>query len=206
MAEGYRTVKGYGTDEIVVKKSRFIANVFPVSSEEEALAKVTEIKKKYHDARHSCYAYRIGKKGESVKYSDDGEPQGTAGIPMLDILRGEDITEVVVIVTRYFGGILLGTGGLVRAYSGAAKAGLAAAGLADKVLCRKVEISSDYSLHGKIQYMLLNRGHKVLDTAFTDSVKITAACLAGEAEALEAEVKDISQGKAVFEAGELFYA
>ncbi|MCD8089645.1 MAG: YigZ family protein [Clostridiales bacterium] len=205
MAEGYKTVKNAGSDEIVVKKSRFIANVFPVSSEEEAAERVLEIKKKYHDARHSCYAYRIGKKGEWVKYSDDGEPQGTAGIPILDILKGEDITDVLVVVTRYFGGILLGTGGLVRAYSGAAKAGLAAAGTVEMTLCRRAEISADYSLHGKIQYMLLNRGHKILDTVFTDKVKITAACLAEEIQALEADVRDISQGRAVFKAGEEFY-
>ncbi|MCD7777243.1 MAG: YigZ family protein [Clostridiales bacterium] len=205
MAEGYKTVKGYGTDEIVIKKSRFIANVYPVTTEEEAVSRVLEIKKKYHDARHSCFAYRIGKKGEYLKYSDDGEPQGTAGIPMLDILKGEDITDVVVIVTRYFGGILLGTGGLVRAYSQAAKAGLAAAETIQMTLYRLAEILTDYSLHGKIQYMLLNKGCKITDTVFTDKVKITAACPAEDIENLEADVIDISQGKAEFSAGELFY-
>ncbi|MCD8214860.1 MAG: YigZ family protein, partial [Clostridiales bacterium] len=160
MAQSYKTVKHYGTDEVVVKKSRFIADVYPAETEAEALERISEVKKKYHDARHNCCAYRIGKKGEFLKYSDDGEPQGTAGIPMLDILKGEDITDAVVIVTRYFGGILLGTGGLVRAYSQAAKAGLKAAETVTMTLYRRTEITSDYSLHGKIQYMLLKSGYK----------------------------------------------
>ena len=104
MAESYKTVGGTAKTEIVVKKSRFIASVFPVVSQDEALARLEETRKKYYDARHNCYAWQIGKKCELIKYSDDGEPQGTAGIPILDILKGEGITDVLVVVTRYFGG------------------------------------------------------------------------------------------------------
>ena len=112
------------TAEIVEKKSRFIANVFYVENENEADARLNEIRKKYYDAKHNCYAYILGKNGENMKSSDDGEPQGTAGHPMLDILKGEGITNCIAIVTRYFGGTLLGTGGLVRAYSESLKAAI----------------------------------------------------------------------------------
>ena len=123
--EQYKTVLEGGTGEIVEKKSRFIATVRPVKNEEEALAFLEEMRKKYWDARHNCYAYSIGKNREFTRCSDDGEPSGTAGRPMLDVILGEDIYNVAVVVTRYFGGVLLGTGGLVRAYSKAVQEGLA---------------------------------------------------------------------------------
>ena len=113
-----------GQGEIVEKKSRFIANIFPVHSEEEALAYIEEIRKKHYDARHNCFAYVIGEKNEVMRGSDDGEPSGTAGRPMLEVLLGEELHDVLAVVTRYFGGTLLGTGGLVRAYSAAVKEGL----------------------------------------------------------------------------------
>ena len=123
--EQYKTVLEGGTGEIVEKKSRFIATVRPVKNEEEPLAFLEEMRKKYWDARHNCYAYSIGKNREFTRCSDDGEPSGTAGRPMLDVILGEDIYNVAVVVTRYFGGVLLGTGGLVRAYSKAVQEGLA---------------------------------------------------------------------------------
>lgn len=205
MAESYITVEKYGEAETVVKKSRFLADVFPVVTEEEALEKLNEVKRKYHDARHNCYAYRIGKKGGIVRYSDDGEPQGTAGIPMLDILKGEDITDTLVVVTRYFGGILLGTGGLVRAYSQAAKAGLEAAGIVTRTKYISMEITVDYFLHGKIEYLLRKGGHRITDTEFTDKVKVTAACIRGMEEKLEADVVEATHGKAVIKIGNEFY-
>ena len=124
MTEQYQTVYEGGTGEIVEKKSRFIATVRPVETEEEALAFIEEMKKKYWDARHNCFAYVLGERQEIMRCSDDGEPSGTAGRPMLEVLLAEEIRNVAVVVTRYFGGTLLGTGGLVRAYSQAVKAGL----------------------------------------------------------------------------------
>ena len=118
----YKTVKDIGIAEIVEKRSRFIASVRPVSSEEDALEYLNMLKQKYWDARHNVYAYII-RENNIMRYSDDGEPSGTAGVPVLDILKREELTDVIVVVTRYFGGILLGTGGLVHAYSKAAKEG-----------------------------------------------------------------------------------
>ena len=122
----YQVVEQGGIGEIEEKKSRFIANVSPAGTEEEALAFIEAMKKKYWDARHNCYAYVLGERGELVRFSDDGEPSGTAGKPILEVLLGMEVRNLVVVVTRYFGGTLLGTGGLVRAYTQAAQAGMAA--------------------------------------------------------------------------------
>ncbi len=113
-----------GTGEVIEKKSRFIASIFPIQTEEEALTYLSQVRKKYYDARHNCFAYVVGEKNETERCSDDGEPSGTAGRPMMDVLTGQGLHNVLVVVTRYFGGTLLGTGGLVRAYSAAVKAGL----------------------------------------------------------------------------------
>ena len=130
--EQYKTVLEGGTGEIIEKKSRFIATVRPVRNEEEALAFLEEMRKQYWDARHNCYAYSVGRNREYTRCSDDGEPSGTAGRPMLDVILGEDIYNVAVVVTRYFGGVLLGTGGLVRAYSKAVQKGLSESLLIEK--------------------------------------------------------------------------
>ena len=160
----YRIAYKGGEGEIVEKKSRFIATVLPVDQEEEALEFIEKMKKKYWNATHNCYAYVIGERHEIQRYSDDGEPGGTAGRPMLDVLLGEDIHNVAVVVTRYFGGTLLGTGGLVRAYSSATKAGLASSVIITKIPGFKLRISTDYTGLGKIQYILGERKIPVLDT------------------------------------------
>ncbi len=169
--EKYITVKGFGEAEIVEKKSRFIAHVKPIASEEDALKYIEEIKKKYWDARHNCYAYQLGDKNQIQRYSDDGEPGGTAGMPILDVLRGRDIKDTIVIVTRYFGGTLLGTGGLVRAYSSASKEGINEAGLIERISHIRQHITVDYTLSGKVQYEVLNGGHILEDTIYTDKVE-----------------------------------
>jgi len=138
-ANGYRVVYKGGEGEIVEKKSRFIATVSPVESEEEAVTFINEMKKKYWDARHNCSAFVIGSRQEMTRCSDDGEPAQTAGRPMLDVLLREGITNAAVVVTRYFGGVLLGTGGLVRAYQSATQAGLAASQIIEKRLGKKVD-------------------------------------------------------------------
>lgn len=147
----YKTVKKCADAEICEKRSRFIAYVRPVETEEDALEYLSYIRQKHRDARHNVYAYVI-RKNNIMRYSDDGEPSGTAGTPVLDMIKKEGITDIIVVVTRYFGGILLGTGGLVHAYSTAAKCGIQAAEVVDMILCRKIVIECDYNLIGKVQY------------------------------------------------------
>ena len=172
MLPEYRTIYQGGEDEIVEKKSRFIATVIPAETEEEALDFIEKTKKKYWDARHNCFAYVIGERGQLQRCSDDGEPNGTAGKPMLDVLLGNELRNVAVVVTRYFGGTLLGTGGLVRAYSGAVKAGLEASVVITKIMGVKLHIETDYTTFGKIQYILAQRELKILDTVYTDKVEL----------------------------------
>lgn len=162
MLEKYKTVYEGGEGEIVEKKSRFIATVRPVQTEEEALAFIEEMKKKYWDARHNCYVYSVGKNREYTRCSDDGEPSGTAGRPMLDVILGEDIYNVAAVVTRYFGGILLGTGGLVRAYSRSLQEGLAASTVIEKTYGISMEVVTDYTGIGKYKASILANGSKVL--------------------------------------------
>lgn len=173
MDENYRIVFTGGSGEIVEKKSRFIATVSPVESEEEALAFIEKTRKQYWDARHNCFAYVIGDHQELMRFSDDGEPQGTAGKPMLDVLLGEELHNTAVVVTRYFGGTLLGTGGLVRAYSGAVQEGLRSCVLAEKRKGLWLSIGTDYSGIGKVQYLLGQRGIRILSSEYTEQVVLT---------------------------------
>lgn len=161
-----------GCGEIIEKKSRFIANVFPVEREEEAEQYIEQIKKKHYDARHNCYAYIIGNKGEVKRYSDDGEPQGTAGKPMLEMLEKEGVTNCLVVVTRYFGGILLGTGGLLRAYVQAAKEGLNSAVVISRYRGKIVLCDTDYNSMGKIQYIAAAEGAWIIDTVYSEKVEL----------------------------------
>ena len=167
-----RIVYEGGEGEIEEKKSRFIATVRPVHTEEEALSFLAAMRKKYWNASHNCYAYVIGDRQELARCSDDGEPQGTAGRPMLDVLLGEHICDAICVVTRYFGGTLLGTGGLVRAYSKAVQEGLRCS----RVLTRKngyrFVIRTNYTDLGKIQYLLGQRGIPILDSEYAEDVRI----------------------------------
>ena len=206
MEEGYRILYEGGEGEVVEKKSRFIASTKPVSSEDEAMAFVEEIRKKYWDARHHCYAYVIGSRGQLCRCSDDGEPAQTAGRPMLDVLLGEEIRNVCVVVTRYFGGTLLGTGGLVRAYSAAVKEGLKESVTVKKQLGRKIKMVTDYNGIGKIQYVAGQMGILIMDTQYTDQVTVTFAVPENQAEAFLTQVTEKTAGKAVWEEeGQLFY-
>ena len=197
--EAYTTVCGYGTGEIVEKKSRFIAEVFPVVSEDEISAHIEKIKKEYWDARHHCWAYVIGQNPGTERMSDDGEPAGTAGKPILEVIRGQGLTDVLVVVTRYFGGTLLGTGGLVRAYTQAALEGLSHAGILRKVPGIRLKIGTDYTGLGKIQYLLAQREISILDTVYTDRVEILTAAAADMAESLKKEITEGTSGQAVIE-------
>ena len=199
MLERYKTVYRGKEGEIIEKKSRFIATVRLVETEEEALAFIEEMKKKYWNATHNCFAYVIGERRECVRCSDDGEPSGTAGKPMLEVLMGEELHDTVVVVTRYFGGTLLGTGGLVRAYQGATKAGLHASTVIEKCYGRKWKIGTDYTGLGKIQYILGQRGLSVLDTVYTDKVELTVLVPDDEEGFLMKELMEGTNGQAMTE-------
>ena len=166
----YLTVSEGGQGEIVEKKSRFIATVRPVSSEEEALAFIAEMKKTYWDARHNCSAYIVGIEHPIMRCSDDGEPGQTAGRPMMDVLEGAGLRNVCVVVTRYFGGTLLGTGGLIRAYTAATKAGLENSTVIDRQPGFAMKLTCDYTLVGKLQYLISTEGLTCSGTDYTDVV------------------------------------
>ncbi|SFG03396.1 uncharacterized protein, YigZ family [Lachnospiraceae bacterium C7] len=161
-----------GEGEIVEKKSRFIATVRPVKSEEEAVTFINEMKKKYWDARHNCSAFVVGDNNEVTRCSDDGEPSQTAGRPMLDVLLKEDIHNVAVVVTRYFGGVLLGTGGLVRAYQGATKEGLAQSTVIEKNKGVLFNIGIDYNGLGKLQYYFAQNNLTITNSIYEADVKL----------------------------------
>lgn len=198
MLSEYRIAYKGGEGEIIEKKSRFVATVLPVDQEEEALEFIEKMKKKYWNATHNCYAYVIGERHEIQRYSDDGEPGGTAGRPMLDVLLGEDIHNVAVVVTRYFGGTLLGTGGLVRAYSSATKAGLASSLIITKIPGFKLWITTDYTGLGKIQYILGERKIPVLDTVYTDKVEMELILPAVQKEQVTDALTEGTNGKVQF--------
>lgn len=202
MAAWTRTVYKGGEGELTEKKSRFIATVRPVKNEEEALAFIEQMRKKYWDARHNCYAYIIGENQNCMRSSDDGEPQGTAGHPMLDVLSGERLYNTAVVVTRYFGGVLLGTGGLVRAYSGAVQEGLKNSTIIEKKKGTLVELITDYTGLGKLQYLTATEGVTVLDTAYTDRVSMKILLEEGQISSFKGKVMDATNGKAAWQAGE----
>ncbi|MBR5578004.1 MAG: YigZ family protein [Lachnospiraceae bacterium] len=181
------TVEG-GTGEIVEKKSKFIANVAAVETVEQATEFIDSMKKKYWDARHNCSAFVLGEHNEITRCSDDGEPSGTAGRPMLEVLLGQGLHNTVVVVTRYFGGVLLGTGGLVRAYTKAVQEGLANSRIATQVYGCEVYLESDYNNIGKIQYILGKAGITEYQSEFTEIVKITAFLLQENKEEILKEI------------------
>lgn len=207
MVEQYGTVYEGGSGEIVEKKSWFIATVRPVETEEEALAFIEEMKKKYWDARHNCSAYVLGERQEIMRCSDDGEPSQTAGKPMMDVLVGAGLTNVAVVVTRYFGGTLLGTGGLVRAYSSAVQEGLKNSILITKCRGTELVIGTDYNGIGKLQYLFGQRKIALLDTEYTDRVQFTVLVPASRVQEIRKAVTEVSSGQAVMEEKRsLYYA
>lgn len=191
-----------GSGEIVEKKSRFIATIEKIETEEEALAFIGKIKKQYWDARHNCYAFVAGQNQELQRCSDDGEPNGTAGRPMLDVLLREDIHNLVVVVTRYFGGTLLGTGGLVRAYQKAVQEGLKNSIVIEKMQGRMLKIDTDYNSIGKIQYILAQQQITAMDTIYTDKVEMQVMVPVEQLEAFQEAVTEGTNGTARFGVGD----
>lgn len=201
----FRTLHSYGSDEYIVEKSKFIGHAKPVQTEEEARMFVEEIKQKYKDATHNVWAYTIGQNMNIQRYSDDGEPQGTAGIPTLELIKKEDLRNVVVVVTRYFGGIKLGAGGLVRAYTKGAKLGLDAAKIVEKRPFVSVEIEIEYTLLGKIQNELSNNNYFVKEIEYADKVKINVFCESEKTEGLNKMILELTNANARVSFGDEFY-
>ncbi len=186
--------------ELVEKRSRFIATVKPVRTEAEAVEFLEELKKKYWDARHNVYAYVL-EDNNIMRYSDDGEPAGTAGVPVLDMIKKEGLSNLIVVVTRYFGGILLGTGGLVHAYSKSAKMGVQAAKPVTMRLCREVLLECDYSLFGKLQPRILAQGLNMSDINYADNVSFCVFVPVSDVKNFVDELIDMSNGKIKIDEG-----
>lgn len=181
--------------ELVEKKSRFIAHIFRVETEEEALSRLKEMRDRYWDATHNVYAYILA--GGQARYSDDGEPGGTAGMPVLEVLKGAGVYQVCCVVTRYFGGTLLGTGGLVRAYGKSAKLGLEAAGICRRCTLQGIRLDCSYSLYEQLRRELAARGGILTNTDFGSSVTIEACFEQASIEGLFQRIRDISSGTVV---------
>lgn len=206
MVEEYKTVYEGGTGEITEKKSRFLAAIRPVETEEEALAFIEEMKKKYWDARHNCSAYVLGERQELLRCSDDGEPSQTAGKPMMDVLTGAGLTNVAAVVTRYFGGTLLGTGGLVRAYSAAVQEGLKNSRIITKHLGTRLSVMTDYNGIGRLQYLFGQRQIPMTDTEYTDRVQFTVLVPVSQtADMIKAVTEATSAQAQITEKGNLYY-
>lgn len=187
-----------GEGEIIEKKSRFIATVKPIESEEEALEFLAAMKKKYWNASHNCFAFVVGENQQLQRCSDDGEPQGTAGRPMLDVLLGEDVHNVIVVVTRYFGGTLLGTGGLVRAYSKAVQEGLRNSQVIVKKTGALLSVRTDYTGLGKLQYILGQRGLTITGSDYSDIVVVESLVPEDQVKELKEAITEATNGRAVF--------
>lgn len=195
MDKHYKTVREAARAEMIEKKSRFIATVRPITAEEEALALINEMKKEFSDATHNVYAY-ILRENNIARYSDDGEPSGTAGMPVMEVLKQENLTDVAVVVTRYFGGTLLGAGGLVRAYSKTAKLGIDAGHIATMTYGADMEITVSYDLYGKLQYLLEQEGLSMGKTTFGEEVTTSVFVRTELQETLQKKIVEASNGRA----------
>lgn len=205
MSEAYRTLLNSNQDEIIIDKSKFIGYAAPISSEEEALNFIKEIKAKHWDATHNVHGYVVGYQNEIQRYSDDGEPSGTAGIPVLEVIKKENLRNVVVVVTRYFGGIKLGAGGLVRAYTKGAKLGLDAGKIITRRKYQLVNIQVEYTLLGKIQNELLQRNYYIKDMVYDAQVHFLVFVKSLEVEQFKEWIIDLTNDRSeIIEAGEQY--
>jgi uncharacterized YigZ family protein len=199
MDKRYKTIYEYGEAEIIINKSKFIGYAMPIETEEEALEFIEKIKTKHRDATHNVYAYVLGKDSNTQRFSDDGEPSGTAGIPALEVIKKEDLRNVVVVVTRYFGGVKLGGGGLIRAYTKGAKIGLEAGSIIDMVLHQKIKIRMDYTLYGKVENYLINEEYIVDETIFDDAVNTFVYIEDHKVEEFYTIIADLTNGNGILE-------
>lgn len=193
--EDYKTVQNDANAEMVERKSRFIGYCRPVKTQDEAIDFINEIRSIHRQATHNVYAYVL-RENNIMRYSDDGEPAGTAGVPVLEVIKKEGLTDVAVVVTRYFGGILLGAGGLVRAYGKSAKLGIDAAVRIEKIYCDLYLIRCDYSTYGKLEYAINTEGYILKDCAFENDVCISVGVKPEQKDKFLKTVADISGGNA----------
>lgn len=205
MLAEFKTVQQYASAEIIIRRSRFIGHAMPIASEQEAVAFIERIKKEHGTATHNCSAYVFGERNEFQKQSDDGEPSGTAGKPILEVIKHQGLSNIAVVVTRYFGGIMLGAGGLIRAYTDGAVAGIEAAVPVRQVLHQEVEVHIDYTWLGKIENELRNRQILMGETQFTDKVIVACLPLYTESDAFVAWMTDLTQGQALIDLGDARY-
>ena len=201
----YKMLQKGGSGEITEKKSRFIATLAPVESEEEAAAFIESVKKKYWDARHNCSAFVLGERAQITRCSDDGEPAGTAGKPMLEVLLGTGVRNAAAVVTRYFGGVLLGTGGLVRAYTQAMHAGLDACPVVTMCYGTELRLVTDYNGIGKLQYLLGQRSIPIEEAVYTQEVTLVCWVAHEEKDGLLKEITETTAGAARVRVSDPFY-
>lgn len=205
MLQYYRTIRKDGQHETEIKKSRFICSLKRVENEEDALAFIAEVKKEHSKANHNCSAYLIGEQDDIQRAHDDGEPSGTAGVPMLEVLKKKELKNVAVVVTRYFGGIKLGTGGLIRAYGGAVSAGLEEVGLVEGRRQLEITATVDYTFSGKLENNLRGRSYTIKDIQYTDKVAFNCLVEEGRTDRFYDDVTEWTNGQAVFETNTWIY-
>jgi uncharacterized YigZ family protein len=204
MKNSYRTVEKPAESLLIEKKSRFIALVQPLTEEKEAIASIEAARKKYYDASHVVYAYKL-RQNNTARFSDAGEPQGTAGVPVLEVINKEGLTDISVTVVRYFGGALLGAGGLVRAYGKSAHDGIAAAGIVTMSECAEFELICPYNMFGKIEYTLLNNSARKSAVEYGENIRLKYFCETADFAKISAEITDASNGSlTVTETGRRF--
>lgn len=206
MLASYYTVKDLGEHEIVIQKSRFIAHIGRAETEEEAQEFIQSIKKKHWDATHNCSAYLIGEKDEIQKANDDGEPSGTAGVPILEVLKKKHLKDTVVVITRYFGGIKLGAGGLIRAYGKATSEGISATGIVERKLMRIMHTTVDYTWLGKLENELRSSIYSIKEIHYLDKVEIETFVEEGDIEQFNNYMIELTNGQAEIVEGELLYS
>jgi uncharacterized YigZ family protein len=205
MLESYMTVKGYGEHEIIIQKSRFISYINRATTEEEAQQFILEIKKKHKDATHNCSAYLIGENDQIQKANDDGEPSGTAGVPILEVLKKRKLKDTVVVVTRYFGGIKLGAGGLIRAYGGSTSEGLTATGIVERKLMRVIHTKVDYTWLGKLENELRSSIYNIKDIHYLENVEIETYVEEGMKQAFKDWMIELTNGQGHISEGIVTY-
>ncbi|HHY23339.1 MAG TPA: YigZ family protein [Clostridiaceae bacterium] len=201
----YKTVLNYAIAEFEERKSRFISTVKPVTTEEEAIEFINQLKSKYWDASHNVYAYCIGGGNIIQRFSDDGEPSGTAGLPVLEVIKRMELQDVVVVVTRYFGGIQLGASGLVRAYAKSASLGIEASGVVTKKLCKEVYVMLEYPVFDKVRNQVINYGYTIKDIKYTQNVDMIIMVPIDEMDRFDEYINEATNGEALVTVGEKEY-
>ena len=199
MRADYRTVKTFGESELIIQKSRFLTYVKRAETEEQALDFIQEIKKLHHGATHNCSAYMIGEHDNIQKANDDGEPSGTAGVPMLEVLKKQGLKDTVVVVTRYFGGIKLGGGGLIRAYGRATSEGIATAGTVDRLQHYLMKVTIDYTWLGKVENEVRQSRYPLKEIAYAEDVDIFMFCRVSDKDEFTSWVTELTNGQAIIE-------